>query len=118
MTSTPLDRFKHILATVCVQHPDMKLEQALLLADEIDQKMSEMVGLNTFASAEIDPLKNPEEWARVNAESLLRMPGKIHAIKEIRAKTQLGLKEAKDLCERVVDPLKRSGAGHWSASWS
>lgn len=100
MTSTPLDRFKHVLATICLEHPDMKLEQALLLADEIEQRMDEMP-LGTLTSATVDGMTDPEDWVKYNKARLSAM-NKLDAIKDIRAHTSLGLKEAKELCERMI----------------
>lgn len=103
MTSTPLERFKHILATICIEHPEMKLREALLLADDVEKQMLEMPELHTFAPADVDGTADPEGWVVYNMAKLGAMP-KINAIKEIRANTFLGLKEAKELFERHFPP--------------
>jgi len=100
---TELEQFKTILATLCLEHEDLPLGQALLLADEIMTKMRSLP-INPMISDpsvfdETTPHEIVDTWLRTRID--IRDMPKINGIKEIRACTQLGLRDAKLAHERV-----------------
>jgi ribosomal protein L7/L12 len=101
-TQSPLERFKVVLATICVQHPDMKLADALLLANDVDNTLDELP-LAQLAATMPDWTNQEEaaQWIRrdLTCQDLHSKDMKINGIKHIRAISSLGLKEAKDVWE-------------------
>lgn len=104
------DRIRVIVQTLAFAHPGMTLKEAAPLIFEIEKRTAELESPHTPG----DDLTNAVGVARwinkpVNKDiqDMIISPGmsagKIHGIKEVRARTGLGLREAKEGVEAWVD---------------
>ena len=83
-----------------------KIESLTLLeAAELVKKMEDKFGVSAAAPAGAAPAEEAEE---VEVSAILVSVGanKINVLKEVRAITGLGLKEAKDLVDNAPKPIK------------
>ena len=116
MTDTPLERFKGILATIATTRPGLPIEDALHVARAVEERMIHAdwaQALDDIGAMPVPDDHTPVEiaaaWCRPQPTIIdaLARPnsGLIHAIKETRALSHMGLKAAKDACEYMRDNL-------------
>lgn len=99
---TELERFRIILVTICLEHPEMEFREALLLADELMIKARvEFVTEGIVAKSINDTTPPPVIDAWLHTQLDIKTFEKIKGIKEIRARTSLRLSDAKAAWERV-----------------
>lgn len=114
MIDSPLERYKGILATIAVTRPGLPIEEALVVAREVERQMTvrswgaalEETGLEIVPDDET-PVEIAAAWCREQQIVVDYVVGDklINAIKEARGRSKMGLRAAKGACEYMREHL-------------
>lgn len=98
------DRIRVIIETLAYAHPDMPLKEAAPAIFEIEKRTAELESPHVAGADDFTTARGVARWINKadnkDIQDMIVSPGvsagKIHAIKEVRARTALGLREAKE----------------------
>jgi ribosomal protein L7/L12 len=108
--TSELDRFKTILATICLTNPEAGLSSALLAAYEVEKQMQDLPLERAPWEPDWSDFEQAARWAKQDVEirDFMLANQRVHAIKRLREISKYGLKDSKDVLE-IAYP-----AGHLS----